>query len=57
MDKLLKSLFSEIKSEKSLFFTAENALVWRKKAVKNVEIVEKGKYYSLSKFIFNSEKS
>ena len=53
----MKSLFSEIKSEKSLVFTAENALVWRKKAVKNVEIVEKGKYYSLSKFIFNSEKS
>ncbi len=57
MDKLLKSLFSEIKIEKILVFTAENALVWRKKAVKIVEIVEKRKYYSLSKSVFNSEKS
>ena len=53
----MKSLFSEIKIEKSLVFTAENALVWRKKAVKNVEIVEKRKYYILSKSVFNSEKS
>ena len=53
----MKSLFYEIKREKSLVFTAENALVWRKKAVKNVEIVENGKYYRLSKSVFNSEKS